>query len=324
MRRVPTLYRGSFAVARRTGQIILETGDAVSDLWSFDLTAQPVQGRRETRGTTWYGEPTVSPDGRTLYYFRGDARGDNVYTRNLATGVEEALTSQRLPGGEATRFSTDGRRLVYGHRDTVARVEYIEFPSRQVFSFPAAVWPDRVEPVAAKGFAGILPRTGMLGILDSLGGSWRSLPVPDSLSVQNLSASPDARRIAIVAVPRQAAELTPGYVASLGGRSQILGVMSVTDGALQVIRTFGTDEPEMGVSWADDRTLLLKRWPDTEDTPSIWRLTVADGQLTRVATISVACTPNTIAVAASGRTAVCRADDFRSDIWLIDAPGVTR
>ena len=53
MARVPTLYRGEFDIARRTGRMVIGTGDAITDIWSFDLTSRPVVGRRETRGTTW-------------------------------------------------------------------------------------------------------------------------------------------------------------------------------------------------------------------------------------------------------------------------------
>ncbi|HEU5051179.1 MAG TPA: protein kinase, partial [Gemmatimonadales bacterium] len=70
--RVPTLYVGLFDVARTTGRMALGTGDAISDIWSFELGARPIRGRRLTRGTTWYGEPALGADGRAVYYLRGD------------------------------------------------------------------------------------------------------------------------------------------------------------------------------------------------------------------------------------------------------------
>jgi hypothetical protein len=323
--RIPTLYRGRFDIARNSGTLAVETGDASSDLWSFDLTVHPVQGRRETQGTTWYGSPAASLDGGSIYYFRGDARGDNVYVRNVQTGIEEALTSQRLPGGEAMRLSHDGRRLAYGHRDEAeSRLEYIEFPSRQVFGTTAPIWAGLVEPVSSRGFVATHDRTGELVVIDSLTGAWRTLVIPDSLSASNYSASPDGTSLAVVATPSRASESASIYRAGVGGRRLVIGTVPFSGGAFRVLGTFGTGEPEIGVSWEDARTLALTRWLDEEEMPSLWRLTVADGRLTRVATIPAACTPLSVGLGASGRMATCRVDDFRGDIWLLTVRGVTR
>jgi hypothetical protein len=43
-----------------------------------------------------------------------------------------------------------------------------------------------------------------------------------------------------------------------------------------------------------------------------------------VVTIPAACEPVSVSLGASGRMATCRVDDFRSDIWLMTVPGVTR
>jgi tRNA A-37 threonylcarbamoyl transferase component Bud32/dipeptidyl aminopeptidase/acylaminoacyl peptidase len=322
--RIPTLYRGGFDVARNTGTLAVETGDANADLWSFDLTARPVQGRRETRGTTWYGYPAVSLDGRSIYYFRGDARGDNIYARDLGTGVEEALTSQQLPGGEAARLSHDGRRLVYGHAGSARVLEYIELPSRQVFTRPAPIWTDLVEPVLSRGFVSTHDGTGEVVVLDSLKGTWRTLAIPDSLNAVNFAASPDGASLAVVAVPNRASESASVYRAGLGGRRLVVGTVPLLGGAFQVLSTFETGEPEIGLRWEDDRTISLARWLDAEDTPSLWRLTIGDGRLTRVAALPVACTPVSVALDGSGRIATCRVDDFRADIWLMTVPGVSR
>jgi serine/threonine-protein kinase len=322
--RIPTLYRGGFDIARHSGTLAIETGDANSDLWSFDLSARPAQGRRETRGTTWYGYPAASLDGRSIYYFRGDARGDNVYVRDRTTGVEEALTAQRLPGGEAMRLSRDGRRLVYGHQsESGRRLEYIEFPSRQVVNAPAPIWADLVEPGSSGDFVSTRDRTGELIVLDSLNGAWRTLVIPDSLSAANFATSPDGRWLAIVAAAKKSSE-PAAYRAGVGGRRLLVGTVPLSGGAFRVLATFPTGEPEIGLSWADDRTLALTRWPDAEETPSLWHLMIPDGELTRVATIPAACTPVSVGLGDSGRMATCRVDDFRGDIWLMMVPGLTR
>jgi dipeptidyl aminopeptidase/acylaminoacyl peptidase len=323
--RIPTLYRGSFDIARNSGALAVRTGDANSDIWSFDLTARPVQGRREARGTTWYGAPAASLDGRSIYYYRGDARGDNVYVRDLQTGVEEALTSQRLPGGEAARLSHDGRRLVYGHRsESTPLIEYIEFPARQVFTIPADISENVIEPVSSRGFVGTNHRTGQLVVLDSARGAWRTLVLPDTLRAANFAASPDGASLAVVARTRRASEPASIDRAGAGGRRLVVGTVPLSGGEFRVLGTLGAGEPEIGVSWEDERTLFLVRWLNEDETPSLWRLAIADGRLTRVVTIPAACEPVSVSLGASGRMATCRVDDFRSDIWLMTVPGVTR
>ena len=322
--RIPTLYRGEFDIARTTGALAVATGDANSDIWSFDLTATPVRGRRETRGTTWYGYPAASLDGRSIYYYRGDARGDNVYARNLETSVEEALTSQRLPGGEAMRLSYDGRRLVYGHSGSGRWLEYLELPSRQVFTARAPIWTDLVEPVSSRGFVSTDSRTGELVVLDSLSGTWRPIGISDSLSAANFAASPDGASLAVAAAAIRASETGSVYRAGAGGRRQVVGIVPVAGGEFRVLDTFATGEPEIGVSWVDSRTLSLSRWLDADELPSLWRLTIQDGRLTPMATLPAPCTPATVGLDKSGRMATCRVDDFRSDIWLMTVPGVTR
>jgi hypothetical protein len=148
--------------------------------------------------------------------------------------------------------------------------------------------------------------------------------IPDSLSAANYSGSPDGASLAVVATRSRASESASIYRAGIGGRRLVVGTVPLSGGAFSVLVTFGTGEPEIGVSWEDDRTLALTRWLDTEELPSLWRLTIADGRLTRVATVPVGCTPVSIGLGASGRMATCRVDDFRADIWLMTVPGVTR
>ena len=88
---------------------------------------------------------------------------------DLATGTEEALTAQRLPGGNPMRLASDGRRLAYAHNsERGPRLEYIEFPSRQIISESAAVQTGFVVPVASRGFLA-LASDGRLALLDSIG-----------------------------------------------------------------------------------------------------------------------------------------------------------
>jgi hypothetical protein len=200
----------------------------------------------------------------------------------------------------------------------------LELPSRQVYSTLAPIWTDLVEPVATRGFVSTHSRTGELVVLDSLNGTWRTVGISDSLSASNFSTSPDGASLAVVAARTKASESGSVYRAGAGGRRLVVGMVPVAGGAFRVLSTFATGEPEIGVSWADAGTLALSRWLDTEELPSLWRLTTTDGRLTRVATFPAACTPVTVGLGNSGRMATCRVDDFRGDIWLMTVPGVTR
>ena len=192
MSRVPMLYVGRFDLARRSGRLVLATGDAIGDIWSFDLTARPVQGRPEARGTTWYGEPALSLDGKSIFYFRGDALGDNVYMLDRATGREEALTAQRLPGMNRVQPSADGRRLVYArHRDVGTRIEYMEFPSRRVLVDTTGARLEVVIPVVPDALLGQRYDDGALLLKESSRGGWKTIPIPDSIVVMSFAPSPD-------------------------------------------------------------------------------------------------------------------------------------
>jgi dipeptidyl aminopeptidase/acylaminoacyl peptidase len=325
MARVPTLYNGEFDIARRTGRLALGTGDAITDLWTFDLTVRPVRARRESHGTTWYGDPALSLDGRVLYYYRGDALGDNIYRLDLETGTEEALTAQRFPGGNAARLSANGHRLAYGHNTGgAARLEYIEFPSRQVFGDSADIRTGTIVPLVPDGFVAILARNGRLAWLPAPGASWKTLAVPDSFDVLGFTASPDGGAAAFVATSEATTLAGNGIRTSSRAQTLTVGLVSLSDDVVRLIRDLEPDEPLPGIHWDADGTLYLGRWLATDERPSLWRLDPRDGKLDRIADLPVACVPTAILAGNSGRTATCAVDDFRGDIWLVDIAGITR
>jgi len=137
--RVPTLYQGRFDVARRSGRMIVATGEAVTDLWTYALTLDDPVHLEQARGTTRYGNPTILPDGTTLSYGRGDALGENIYALTLESGREEALGAERFPFGTGVRCAADGRRVAFGHSTSDGpRLDGLELSSRRPFSQMAA------------------------------------------------------------------------------------------------------------------------------------------------------------------------------------------
>jgi dipeptidyl aminopeptidase/acylaminoacyl peptidase len=324
MARFPTLYRGEFDLARGTGQMVVGTGDAITDIWSFDLTARPIRGHRETRGTTWYGGPALTLDGRSLFYFQGDALGDNVYMRDRETGRDEALTAQHLPGGNAMRVSADGRRLAYSHStDSINRIEYIEFPSRRIFGGPADIDAPAVVPLVPDGFLATLADGGRLAVLDSLGGTWRPLSIPGSLGILQFAPSPDGTTALFIATSGSTIyRMGGGFRAQSGRRGLVVGSVFLTSDATRIVTELDPYEPLPSLVWDSDGTVYIGRWRSEDELPSIWRLSLTTGAMSRVADLPAGCGTGSITIAAHGRVAACEADDFRSDIWLFDVAGL--
>jgi len=315
MPRTPTLYEGEFDVARETGAVVIRTGDAITDLWSFELDQRPVATRRETHGTTWYGTPVASEDGRHLYYYRGDALGDNIYRLDRATGAEEALTAESGPGANAVTLSADGARLAYGRVTEGGMVlQSLDLASRRVSTMGAPIWA-RVAPVTPRGFlAGSL--TGALVFLDSLGGSAQPSTDPDSLVVGPFAVAPDGLTVVFAGFHPPAGGAPPAF---------FIGRMPIRGGPLTLLTTLPAPFRSWpAVSIALDGTIFLGQWVPGEEQPSLWRLPAGGGSLARVADLSVACAPTSLVVGWSGRIATCNADDFRGDAWVVDLGRATR
>jgi tRNA A-37 threonylcarbamoyl transferase component Bud32 len=311
MSRVPTLYVGQFDLARRSGRLALATGDAITDIWSFDLTSRPIRGHQETRGTTWYGEPALSVDGKSILYYRGDALGDNVYMLDRATGREEALTAQRMPGMNRVVPSADGRRLVYSrHQDGGTRIEIMEFPSRRVLSDSNVAKFTSVLPSGAAALLGQRSDDGVLVRLEAPGGAWMPVPLPDSILVENFVASPDGAQVAIAA-------LTSLAIASEQPRL-MLGIMPIAGGAVRTVHMLEPREPTPSMSWNRDGTIYLARALPKDPAPSLWRMSPEAGTLARIGDLPDRCTQMSIMVGDLGHSAVCLMEDMRSDIWLVE------
>jgi tRNA A-37 threonylcarbamoyl transferase component Bud32/dipeptidyl aminopeptidase/acylaminoacyl peptidase len=325
MSRVPTLYKGQFDLARRTGRLVLATGDAIGDLRSFDLTARPIVGRTEARGTTWYGEPSLSLDGKSIFYYRGDALGDNVYMLDRATGREEALTAQRLPGMYRVQPSADGRRLVYArHRPAGALVESMEFPSRRVLVDTSSAKLAAVIPVVPDALLAQRDEDGVLMLKPTTDGAWTPMPLPDSISVVSFAASPDGTQLAFAGFATSASDDATRGLAPARERRPMLGFVPLPGGAVRMAGVLAPDEPAPTLSWDRDGSLYLARALPTDVAPSIWRMSTKDGALSRLGDLADACMLSSIMVGALGHTAVCLAEDLRSDIWLIDSKRGTK
>ncbi len=311
MPRVATLYLGQFDIARRTGRMILATGDAIGDIWSVDLTPGKMTATQRTRGTTWYGSPSISPDGGTIYYFRGDALGDNVYAQSVKDGIEEALTTQRRPGSDGVHTSVDGRRLVYGHAGERGRfIEEMRFPSRTVSKHDVPGSSSMVWPLGEKGLLDASADGRQLMVADSLGGAWRVLPLPDSLALVSYAPSPDGQRV--------------GFLATTPDGTMLFGTVPIAGGAARLLNGFTREPGNPRMTWDRDGTIYMPRWLAADDSPSLWTIAEATGATTRVATLPARCDPSSAFVAGTHHLLVCNVVDYRSDVWIFDGVGGRR
>ncbi len=315
MPRTATLYEGEFDVARKSGAVILKTGDARTDLWSFELDRRPVVARQETRGTTWYGSPVVSLDGKSMFYFRGDAVGDNIYRLDRATGVEEALTADGGPARNETLLSADGTRLAFARSlDGVGVMQEMDVKSRRVITAPMASGAVFV-PVPPRGFL-LVSERGALAHIDSLRGVGRPLTNPDSVGIVSFAIAADG--LTAVFVGEQSAQTD--WTAEV-----FVGRISIRGGAITRLHTFA--QPlglPPAVSLGSDGTVFISRWIPGEKRPSLWQMPLSGGSLARMADMPAGCNSLSLLVGWNGRTATCVVEDYRGDAWLVNLGRATR
>ncbi len=301
---IPTLYAGQIDVARTTGRLVLATGDGRMDVWSFDVHEPRATVQRRTGGTTWYGSPTISWDGETSYYLRGDALGDNVYSLNLADGTEQALTAERSPGGSSVRFSSDGSRLAYTRSGDPYRLDVISFPSGRVSTMSIDFrWATPV-PFGERKF--VITGDG-LAIIDSLGAEPRVIEGTGLSMGGPAAVSPDGKRIAYSARTQQG---TP-----------VLAMVSTDGGETRTVEELTDTDLPPGLTWTPGESLYVGQWRLGDPYPTLWRWSDDRQQLQQVTEIPVACLPSTIVVDAAADRGVCQNDESRWDIWAFDGLG---
>jgi hypothetical protein len=300
---VPTLYRGWLDVARRTGRIAIATGDAIQDLWAFEVGTGRATGRQVLQGTTWYGGPALSADGADAYYLRGDAVGDNLYHYRLKDGTEEALTAEHQAGANLTTLSPDGRKVAYGaFSEGARRTEFavLELASRRLSRrlVPTGDW-----LLLADGHVvGNTSDGWVMG--DSVAAPF--VPLPDSLHLIRAAAAPSGARFAAVRAR---------------GDSAVLSVIGLGPLTVATLATLDPEDVGDGISWPAGDDIYLARWRAADSLPGIWRIPSKGGTPTLVATLPVRCARRQTAVADGGRKAICLVQQYRSDIWTVDGLG---
>jgi Tol biopolymer transport system component len=301
---VQTLYEGQFDVARRTGDVLLRTGDSRGDVWVFDVDDPQGTARRLTAGTTWYGAPGAF-DGTAVYFARGDAIGDNLYRMDLETGESDALTSSRSPAGNAARFSRDGTRIAHSRMGEVDHIEYIDLSTGRVMSLDLERSVLQPVPTGDDRFFGL--SGGQLVLVDASDRSIRTLPVRTATGSPP-APSPSGDRVAVA-------------TGAEGGEGVAVAVVDVASGALAEVLTLEDDEPLPGILWADDGWIYVGRWLDEDPWPTLWRVQPDGGTVERFRELPAPCGPGSITVDHGATIAICNGDEDRFDVWLYEGLG---
>jgi hypothetical protein len=317
MPRMQTLFRGHFDVARKTGHLVYASGDAVQDIWAFDVAPGPPRNVRQvTNGTTWYDIGAITPDGRALYYTRGDALGDNLYRVSLdSSGAEEAMTARRGNAiGEGARMSADGRRLLVASVEHGTRpvVYEMDLATRREVAIPVSydvrdTW--RAVPFGAHSFVDRAERGNGLVIRDD-SGKVRTLFAPNSVRVFRLTVSPDGRSAAVLA--------------SVNGTTTI-GIVSLSAWDFRSIAVMPPAPFRATLTWSTDGGIYFAGWVPGSTAPTLFRVATSGGAgLVPVMSVLPRCWVASIVVAVNAPRAVCQTHDWRSDIYLATVPGLTR
>ncbi|MEO7522363.1 MAG: hypothetical protein ABIW79_11160, partial [Gemmatimonas sp.] len=305
--KIPTLTSGEFDLARGARTLVVATGSATYDMWTFDLAGKAWQ---RTSGTTWYGRPSISPDGGTLYYMRGDATGDNLYRLTLPTH-EEALTADSVPSGFAeTVVSRDGRRVAFGMSMAGgSRTGLLDVASRQsVYEVTRA---DRQAPIPirSRGVVYALPNGRGLLVADSLGDAGRQWLVPDSMTLVAFDVGSGDSSVAILVHSAKT-----GWIAS-----SPLGQFEP-----RTLYRFQDNEiPGRQLSWSDDGWISFEMTRGSE-APALWGVRANGGRLEQRAALPSPCNSRWTRVANAAPMAVCVSANIRPDIWVIDLPWLRR
>jgi hypothetical protein len=309
----PTILRGEFDVARRTGQLALLTGVANWDLWTFDLGA-PASARQRTTGTTWYGGAAISPDGTRLYYLRGDAIGDNLYSLTLPDS-EEALRADRRPGGfYEVNVSNDHRRVIFGAFDTTGiLLGDFDVASRQARMTPwgTSSGGRTPQPFGTRGLVYLPAERRSLVVLDSIGGSPRAVQAPDSIVGigGDFALSSDGKSAAVVAHT---------------AHSILLGVTPLDRWDLRVLHRLEPGLAGNGVSWANDGWIYVATTRGVGEAAVLWRLREDQPRLTQVMTLPQGCTAASVSISAAAARGTCVRSDTRGDVWIAELPGMRK
>jgi len=315
---VSTMGLGVFDVARRTGRLVVGGGSQFFDIWSFDLAVPMTRGRRLTQGTSWYGPPALTADGRALYYLRADPLGNNLY--RMVDGVETAITGDRQIVYNAVHLTPDERTATFeGIRDSATALVVVDLASGTTRRVPR-----RSEDYGwmLPGGDGILWLDGQLRslrITDTAGGRPRALAgsrtgdgpgvlawwtSPTSTSYGMWVLAPDGRSVALLVGSLDTLTLTR---------------VSLASGAVTPLGRFAARSDELGpAGWSSDGMIHLARTDRAAGTTALVEVDALTAVARQEAVLPAPCNPRAVSYAPAARRAACQVVETRADVVMYD------
>ncbi len=297
MQRVQTALTGQFDVAHQSGTVAMLAGPSVFDIWTFDFA-----GHFEQRsfGSGWYGIPAISPDGRMVYYQRGDMIGDNLYATD-ADNREEQLTADPLIAFmNGVSVSRDGGHVAYNTiTATGAEVGLMSLATRTARLEPAR-GNGTMDQLALSDGVGYPSGRGLIAVRGDSVVEWR---VPDSLRLRSIAIGPGERTVSMV----------------LDGRSATwVATSPLSEFQPTRVYTLSDDETVWRTLWSDDGwiNLVMAR---ANELPAVWGVRKSGDVPVRRAVLPPACGPANTALATSALQGACLALQSRPDVWVLDS-----
>jgi Tol biopolymer transport system component len=278
-------------------------------IWAMTLTGPAshpsVEAHELTAGTSVYGTPDISPDGRWVAFARNDAGAGNLYITPFDHFEPRPLTTS--PDDEwSPRWSPDGRAIAYAVRNA-------QTPGILV----ADVATGRVRRVANDGLAPLgviawmpdaqevvfpLDLGNHYAIANVTDGRTDTLVSPDSVAGFHLTVpSPDGHHLAVNV--------------SRGLKSNFWGLGSVERSG-QLWRWYDTGGHHTWLSpllWKADGWIYFL----TSDA-DLYRVRAEGGTAAHVVRLSQPCSRWQTALDADARRLVCTVSNTEPDIWLAD------
>jgi hypothetical protein len=148
-----------------------------------------------------------------------------------------------------------------------------------------------------------------LGLLDSGGARRTLLTLPDSLELDGYVVNPAGDSAAVIVITPHARQLAVSPLDAWQPRW---------------LHEFAAAEYSRYVSWHRSGWIHFWLWKAGEDTPALWQVRPGGGEAVRQRALPTACNTSQIDIAVAADRGTCRGEDIRSDIWLVNLPGVTR
>ena len=311
MPRVPTLFRGEFDVAWKTGRIGYVSGEMAQEIWTFPIDSRS-PGRRVANSTTFYDVPSLTPDGRALFVMRGDALGDNLYRVRLDTTAlaEEPLSAVRGAGiAFSVHVTADGARVYFAQQDTgYMRASYIDLATGQEGVVPLARQydPRRLAfPLGLSKVAQILGQGEGIRIYEALGAPPRELRTPDSMRVVTLAGDSSGTVL--------------GAIVATGGRL-VVGTTPTDRLDFHPRGTLPGNGRQLRLSWGADGALYTAQWVAGAQAPTLFRFPKEGGGGVSTGQVPASCSVYSIVVAFRAPLGACTTSVARGDLRVLRVP----